>query len=173
MKARSTLRVLLCIGFILATNSLAETGNKQLSASTNQDRPARSPFRYIIISNEVNNASDDPQNARRHVGVLLDERAFSVETLKELFNLVSIRFPQPDRLEVSVYTSLEQLSTPEERENRIWISGSNNNPSFDDYHRALFIRESGNELIRYSVNLPVRGLTTVILKGRDPHAPRR
>ena len=173
MKVRSDLHLLLCISFLLISNCLAVTGNRQMLHSTNQERSARSPFRYIIISNEVSNASDNSQNAQRHVGVLLEEKAFSEETLKELFKLVSTRCPQPDRLEVSIYTSLEQLDTPEERDNRVWISGSNGNTSFDNYHRALFIRQNGNELIRHSVSLPVRGLTTIILKGRDPHDPRR
>lgn len=36
--------------------------------------------------------------------------------MKELFNLVSKRFPNPDELHVAIYTSLDQIPTPEEED---------------------------------------------------------
>jgi hypothetical protein len=66
-----------------------------------------------------------------------------------------------------VYTSLKQIPTPEE-EDIGSISGKEPDPESDKYHRALFVRLRGNELIRYTINPPSKELKTVILKGRDP-----
>ena len=168
-------RIILCtaMGFLLMVNSLVETKSNHMMQRANQDKRYSSPFRYIIISNEVSNLSGDPKDANRTVSVLLDEKAFSEETLKEMFKLVSKRFPEPKRLDIWVYTSLEQLDTPEERDRGV-ISESDNNPVFDNYHRALFFRsQDGDEVFRYNPNPPNTNMKTVILKGRDPHAPRR
>ena len=59
-------------------------------------------FRYLITSDDVG-GYDSPG---RTVVVLLDGSAFSEETLKKLFGLIARRFPEPERLEVVVNTSL-------------------------------------------------------------------
>ncbi|MEW5980511.1 MAG: hypothetical protein AB1898_32395 [Acidobacteriota bacterium] len=71
-------------------------------------------FRYVIFDNKVVDYGES--STWREVGVLLDREAFSLDTLKELFRLVSRRFPSPPSLHVMVYTSLVDVPTPEESE---------------------------------------------------------
>ena len=81
--------------------------------------PPRTPFRYVITRDEVTESTYYPQGGKfrtRGVNVLLDEKSFSESTLKQLFALISKRFPDPDGLRVTVYTNLEDMMTPEEGE---------------------------------------------------------
>jgi hypothetical protein len=128
-------------------------------------------FRYVIISESVEDA-DDPDIARRNVEVLLDERAFSEETLKRLFDLCSLRFPKPDWMFVWVSTNLKQVATPEERDLPS-VSESKGNPESDKYHWAVLIRDGDNELFRYNPNPPSPEIKTVILKGAHPFASKK
>ncbi len=125
-------------------------------------------FRYAIIVNDVE-GGDSPY---RSISVLLDEVSFSNETLKKLFYLMSKRFPEPQRLEVWVKTSLWDVPTPEEADEG-GMSERDYDPHDDLHPRALLIRQDGNELFRYTANskAPYVNMRTVILKGKDPHAP--
>ena len=78
-----------------------------------------SPFRYVITRSDITEGTHYPQGGKfraRGVDVLLDEKSFSESTLKQLFALISKRFPDPAELHVSVYTSLDDMMTPEEGE---------------------------------------------------------
>ena len=81
--------------------------------ANSQDRasshPNRSSFRYIIFNNGL-------LHNGRLVLVLLDAKSFSEQHLRELFELISKRCPEPDELHVGVFTNLEQIPTPEEEE---------------------------------------------------------
>ena len=80
---------------MLGNNITAQQGRKI-------DERHSAEFRYVIFSNDVGR-----DNAPyRSVGVLLDEAAFSKQTLRKLFYLMSKRFPEPQTLEVWVSTSL-------------------------------------------------------------------
>jgi hypothetical protein len=162
------LSIALCVGLSLATNSFAEINGKRMTQARNQHN-YRAAFRYIIFSNEIIGARGNPQDAYRSIGVLLDRRAFSEETLKELFKLLSERFPKPNTLEIWVSTNLKQVPTLEESEAGA-ISEAPDNPALDRYPSALLIRQDGNELFRYTPDPPSTGTKTVILKGRDPRA---
>lgn len=166
--------VVLVAGLVLLflfNNGLRATQGKPPTQKASELKRFRSSIRYAIVSNDVANITGDRKDARRFVGVLMDEKAFSEENLRSLFPLLSKRFPDPQRLTVHVFTSLEQVRTPEESDTG-GISEGPSDASLDNYHEALFIRDDGNELIRYSTELPVRGLRTVILKGRDFHTRR-
>jgi hypothetical protein len=131
---------------------------------TNQVKPYRSPFRYIIVSNDVRNDGLRSEDAQRSVSILLDEKAFSEVTLTELFKLLSKRYPEPKWLNVWVNTSLEQFSTPEEKENNAEISEPNSDKESDKYRWAFYVRKfDGRESYRYNTNPPNR-IKTVILK---------
>lgn len=81
--------------------------------------PPRSAFRYVITRSDITEGTYYPQGGKfraRGVDVLLDEKSFSESTLRQLFALISKRFPDPAELRVSVYTSLEDMLTPEEGE---------------------------------------------------------
>jgi hypothetical protein len=125
------------------------------------------PFRYVIYSNKI-------VPVGRNVDVLLDKEAFSEDTLKQLFYLVSKRFPEPGYLHVSVQTSLWQTETPEEQDVG-QISEQGEDPHYRQFPRAVLMRINGDELFRYSSDEepPYRNLKTVILKGRDPFNPSK
>ena len=128
----------------------------------------RSPFRYVIYYNDVHDPKEEW--AERNVGVLLDERAFSEETLKQLFALLSERYPSPQRLVVDVDTSLDTARTPEEQEGPA-VCGACENPSHRQHHWALYMRFEDDEIFRYNPNPPDRDMKTVVLRGKDPTDP--
>lgn len=105
MSAAVSVLFALCVAFLLPVN----VNSHDLTGDTQKmRRQFRSPFRYAIVGNEIVNPTGDPENAYRYVVILLDDKAFSESTLKNLFKLVSARFPMPSHLNVQVYTSLEQ-----------------------------------------------------------------
>lgn len=160
---RAIVSTALCIGLLLTAKSSAEV-NKLMSLEQ-----YKSPFRYVIVSNEIIDGRGDPKDAVRYVEVLLDDKSFNEETLRELFRLLSKRFPKPQVMHVEVSTNLEQVDTPEEREAGK-ISEAPTNPALDRYPSALLIRQGGNELFRYTPKPPNTEMKTVVIKGRDPQA---
>ncbi|MGE3467273.1 MAG: hypothetical protein AB7J13_10100 [Pyrinomonadaceae bacterium] len=107
-----------------------------------------SAFRYVIIANTTD-FDEDRMLAGRSVEVLMDGQKFSEGNLRSFFSLISTRFPDPRLLYVTVYTSLEQAPTPEERDK----GGASEMP--DDgkngkYLWALYIRNGDDEFFRYS-----------------------
>jgi hypothetical protein len=159
---------------ILVINGLAKINKSDPRPGTIQDKPYRSPFRYIIISSELRNDGLSPKDAQRSLSVLLDEKAFSEDTLKQLFKLLSKRYPDPKWLNVWVYTSLEQLGTPEERDSNPEISESDSNQELDKYHWALYIRSiDGSELYRFNPNPPATKMKTIIISGKTRHHRRK
>lgn len=140
-----------------------------------QDEAYTSPFDYVIVQDKVMVDYDDPAYTHRNVIVLLDSKAFSEETLRQLFALLSKRFRSPDRLTVDVYTNIEQVDTPEEREaGKIFFESSigAGKPSPKElnlrkYPYAILIRQNGNELFRYKRKVRYSKLKTVVLKGKD------
>jgi hypothetical protein len=137
------------------------------SAAGAQVRQYKSPSRYAIVYNDIVAETDSPKGTYRLVQVLLDERSFSEETLRELFSLLSKRFLRPRNLRVSVLTSLDQVETPEERD-APKISNMPDHPSTDIHQWAEFTRERGNEWYRYNVDPPGRKEKIVTLKGKSP-----
>src|SRR5688572_28362400 len=104
-----------------------------------------SPFRYVIIENRI---EKDDSETSRIVEVLLEERAFSEQNLRILFELLSKRFPTEDSLHVRVHTSLDQAPTPEERDEG--GTSGNPEPSRRKYYWAVYVRSDYDEHFRYS-----------------------
>lgn len=164
MKQLSITRLTACVAIFLLT---AWIGNRiayglEVAAAQNE----RPKFRYVIISNKVDDTGR-PQDTWRTLLVLLEPESFSEDTLKELFSLLSKRFPDPEWLKIDITTSLKQIPTPEEAEAPS-ISGGPDNLEFNKYHWAYMMRMKGSELFRYNPNPPRRDLKTVIIKGKDP-----
>ncbi len=133
----------------------------------------RSPFRYAIVSNEREGRGRKRADGYRYVEVLLDERAFSEENLRELFRLISKRFPQPRVLHVQVYTNLEDVETPEERE-MPKASEASLDTSLDRYHQAFFLRDSeASEWFTYNPSPPGTEMRKVLLKGAEGRKGRK
>src|SRR5215831_3311382 len=72
------------------------------SQARSASHPNHSSFRYIIFNDVL-------LHNGRLVLVLLDAKSFSEPHLRELFELISKRFHEPDELHVAVFTNLEQI----------------------------------------------------------------
>jgi hypothetical protein len=116
------------------------------------------------LSNEIDNSLGE--KGARNVQVLLDDAAFSENTLKELFSLLIKRYPEPDWIYVWVVTSLHQVATPEEAD-LPQLSESNSNPDYDKYHHAVLIKQGEDEFFRYFPNPPSAQMKTVVIRGID------
>jgi hypothetical protein len=104
--------------------------------------PFRSPFRYVIVSNVTDTTGKAKKDWRRFVEVLLDPKAFSQDNLTQLFRLIAARFPQPRVLTVDLFTSLEDVETPEEREQTKASGEEDSGPPPGP--NAVFIRSGRN-----------------------------
>jgi hypothetical protein len=102
------------------------------TATTAQTRPAsgiESPFRYVIVFNELDDSAKDfGIESQRKITVLLDRNSFSEKNLKTLYELLSRRFPAPPNMQVYVKTSLNDIETPEEHDNLVIASGIDSGP---------------------------------------------
>jgi hypothetical protein len=167
-RTEMVLSKVLWVNLFLMSCGLAEVDARHVLLASNQDWPPRSPFRYVIVNNRTIGRSPRRMDGHRLVEVLLDDKAFSEDNLRELFKRVSRRFPAPRVLSVDVYSSLEDVKTPEEREGAQMSEGPDD-PRADTYHRALYLRDnSGNEWFSYNPHPPTRERRWVILKGKDP-----
>ncbi|MCM3872158.1 MAG: hypothetical protein ND895_15855 [Pyrinomonadaceae bacterium] len=73
--------------------------------------------------------------------------------MRELFRLISKRFPEPDELRVGVFTALDQLPTPEEEDyERLF---STNDLAYvkqiEKYPNATYMRTKNREEFQYSI----------------------
>jgi hypothetical protein len=120
MSRVTSVSLLLAIGFCLYVSGglAAQTLPSQKDLNSCPESP-QSPFRYVITRSDITEGTHYPQGGKfraRGVDVLLAEKSFSESTLKQVFALISKRFPGPAELYVSVYTSLDDMLTPEEGE---------------------------------------------------------
>ena len=116
-----------CLGAHAQSNKTAKIDNKD-----------RSQIRYVIANNEVDRKLDSKDEDRRVIDVLIDQKGFSKEGLTGVLKLISKRFPNPIPLYVDVYTALEDVSTPEERDKSVLSENPIDNPRKGDY--AVFVR---------------------------------
>ena len=174
MKVAQTLA--LFVAFVLSVSGCTgrrETPREKLvgiSAQESRSRafaPDRSPFRYVLISDAVvAQENETSQRGSRYITVLMDGTAFSEPNLKILFELISKRHLKSVRLIVDVYTSLQQVKTPEEMD----IASVSEQPydtSLDRYPRAAYVRHGGDEFFRYTKHPPDPAMTTIVLRGSD------
>ena len=129
-------RLSLILLFIVIFSTFVEAQTKRTSADLSV---FRSPFRYVIVHNEVDPAISKDDEASRFVEVLLDGKSFSKENLIVLLKLISKRFPKPYILHINVFTSLEDLETPEERD-QPKISGTDCSSCPEASDNAVFTR---------------------------------
>ncbi len=163
--SRLVLPFYLSISLCLATPSATGSGE-----GTPRTRVIpRSAFRYVIIYNDVVDALQEMDPSRtgpkqRFLDILIEERAFTEENLRELYKNLSRRFPDPRLLTVSVVTNLTDTETPEEHdaprmsepegpsppEPGAHPRGENApTPRFIGHPHAMFIRTDRTEIIRY------------------------
>jgi hypothetical protein len=118
--------LLFLIFIVIQNNSTYGYGSQGTSAAHEYHR-YRSPYRYAIVYNNLEEGTN-VSPSRRHLVILLDRKAFSKANLRDLFLRLSERFPSPIWMDAFVETSLEDVETPEEndlpRESEIQVDSS-------------------------------------------------
>lgn len=122
----------------------------------------RSPFRYVIVAGVTDlekyvNRFDDSL----YLEVLMEDRAFNETNLRELFKLISRRFPNQKLLSIDVFTTLEAIKTLEEND-RSNLKGPVNN--YKEYKYAFFNRRPSKCDAYFSYAEPGQPETNVTLK---------
>ena len=118
------------------------------------------PLRYVFIENRIDDGGD-----RRILQVLMDEKAFSERNLRILFELIGKRFPNDD-LVVSVFTSLEDAPTPEERDEGSISEETESRPV--KHYWAVYLRHEGYDFFRYSPVGDLNGNRVVEMMKKRP-----
>jgi hypothetical protein len=139
----------------IATKSLAE--NKVIK---NNDECLPVKFHYLIVENELYSPT------MRHMEIFLDEKAFSEENLKILFEYLSVKNPKPVNLTISVKTNWAQLSLIYDCPPTI-VSGKPDSQDKYDYHQAVFFRRNrtkNNKYFTYNPMLKTDDFKTVMME---------
>jgi hypothetical protein len=155
------------MGIVAANAELATSQRKQRLEPAAQkvvvdvrNVPAR--IRYIIVN-------DWPLHGGRLLVVLMEPQSFSEPNLKEVFGLLSKRFPKPDQLWIGVGTSLQQFPTPEEFDVLKSTAGQEDLAFFenvDAYPSANYARFQGNESFDYTMGNG-QSKKVVVIAGKD------
>jgi hypothetical protein len=146
---QSKIIVVLVILVLILSGSGSTIARNDRSEVTAQFRlRTSSSFRYAIVRNEVAKALPT-----RQVWVLMEERAFTEENLKSLYQLVIKRYPEPYDLNIWVYTKLEDVPTPEEAEEG-GMSEVKDSPALSGAPTAVCVRNERTEYINYFYPAP-------------------
>jgi len=148
------------------TTKLADEESGNVAAQTpvvqkQTEDCVRFKFHYL----ETENALYSP--VVRHIEIFLDEKAFSEENLKTLFEYLSEKNPEPKHLTVVVHTNWAQLGFPSDCPG-IGMSNMPARPDEYDYHQAIYYRREKVEYFRYSPALKVdqSQFKMVVLRGK-------
>jgi hypothetical protein len=99
----------------------------------------------------------------------MEPESFSEPNLREIFALLSKRFPQPDQLWITVCTSLKQMPTPEEFDVLKATAGQGDLAFFknvDDYPNSSYSRLDGNQSFDFSMGNG-QPKKVVVIAGKD------
>lgn len=116
-------------------------------------------FHYEIYYNVAFHYGD-PEKGTRNIGVLIEEKDFSEENLKELFKALSKGYLMPHNMCIQVVTNGEQIypsGWPKEGDEP-------EPPNYHNYPWALFFRNGENEFFRYYYGPPNGEIRTSIIK---------
>lgn len=91
-----------------------------------------SVLRYVIVHNEVDPSLGRGDSDRRFVEALMDPRSFSKKNVAVLGRLVSNRFAAPALLYINIFTSLNDVETPEERDESKVSNSASDGPNRRD-----------------------------------------
>jgi hypothetical protein len=153
--------VVACNGAISKTvDSNFDNGNIQpLSNNKAKEDCVKLDFHYLITSDSMTAPN------LRLIRVFLDEKAFSEENLKELFNYLSNKYSEPNNLVIQVNTAWAQLPLPSDCPG----GGISNQPDRTDkydYHQAIFYRGSKAPYFKYNPVLGTSNFKEVVLKDK-------
>lgn len=173
MTKQTLAAILLVISFSLSAN--AGMGDRAAQPETDQGYPAKTPFRYVIIRDHILAGLTYPEMGKlrvRGVDVLLDPKSFSESTLRQLVELLSKRFSDPEDLFVNIYTNLDDTSTPEEAESigpptAVEVpTGSPLDFPLPKHAWARFVRNSEVERLDYDPKVPGQEFKTIKLRDK-------
>lgn len=175
MTKRTLTAMLFVIGFSLCP--VGGIGDSSFAArqETTPRYPPKTPFRYVIIRDQILEYLTYPEMGKlrvRGVDVLLDPKTFSELTLRQLVELLSKRFSDPDDLFVNVYTNLEDTSTPEEAEHvgpPTVVEVPTDSPldfPLPKYAWARLVRNSEGERLDYDTKVPGEGFKSITLRDK-------
>ena len=145
-KIKAVLVILVLI--LTVSGSMGATNNKK-EVSAQYRLRASSSFRYAIVRNEIAKALPV-----RQVWVLMEEKAFTEENLKSLYQLVIKRYPEPYQMDIWVYTSLQDVPTPEEADSDEGMSEAKDAPPLSGAPTAVCVRNEKGEYINYFYPTP-------------------
>jgi len=128
-----------------------------------QKSDANGTFRYVIVDNRIDPsiANEDPE--RRFIEVLINRKSFSKKNLVRLFRLISDRFPNPGLLYVTVFSELNNVPTPEERDVPMVSNGGQAAGPIPTKPTARFVRLV-DKSTRIIINFPKRAPQVVELR---------
>ena|SRR5215471_8892505 len=132
------------------------------------DEPVSTQIGYFVISNVV-------VGRNREAHLLLNRQFYNERSLRVILQEFSTKYPEPERLDVYLYSDIEQT--------RVFADGlphhgrslylNKLDPGFwSRYAFALVFRHEGNEIIRYYIPGPDAQLETIVVRGRDPALSR-
>jgi len=126
-------------------------------------RDPETPFRYVIVEgvSEIEKfVNKDPK--RLHIEVLMEDKAFNEKNLIKLFDLISRRFVSKESLWIAVYTSLDAIFTPEERDGQAMYE------RVSDYKRfkyAFMYRNGYGDFFYYAIPGKVKEKKVILRAG--------
>jgi hypothetical protein len=118
-------------------------------------------FRYLVRNDYMSTPK------MRYVDIFMDEKAFSEENLKTLFDYLSDKYTGPEDLTMVVVTNWNQLPLPTDCPPS-GISGLPDKPDKYDYHQAIFHRRGINKYFRYNPVLKSSIFKKVIMYMEPP-----
>ena len=173
MKIFKTVLMVCCFSLVFNGNLIfAQSGekskNKSVSTRTKDKRTEekkeepgdyfpeneiKSPFRYVIVKDDVQFDDEEKVPVRRFVDVLMEEKAFNKANLIYLFNYLSNYYANPQFLHIEVHTSLMTLETLEES---VALSTHSSRDDFRQFYKtASYSRfNSGSEGFDYDTGKP-------------------
>lgn len=104
--------------------------------STGQNECTTLAFRFVEFENELYSPN------LRHIELFLDVREFNESNLRNLFNFLTRKYPDPENLTVVVNTDWNQL--PRITDCPLTAMSNSNAPlEQTEYHQAIFYRRKG------------------------------
>lgn len=112
-------------------------------------------FRYIIAYNDLSVDKDT-----RWITILIDPAAFNEKNLRILFKLLQRKYGKEKFYDAFVFTSMEDIATPEEFEGPSESEGPDNPKGGKTLYASIFHREDSDRLNIFS---PSRAAKPVII----------
>ena len=126
------------------------------------------PFCAIVFDEDFKNTETTAANELA-VRILMDQDDVSESNLRQLFALVSKRYPSPQDLYAYVETDARSVAdvVNQERYNIGKRPGQSGKSSSRGPGGAFYRRSAKVELFRYNPDYPAWGMKTVILRGTE------